>query len=432
MKRFYNNRVLTTYFILQPIIDIITGLMKQYFSLSLSLAMIIRFLFIIYCGIYILKNNDKKILTYISVWIIYFLITIVGNYFIKDSFNILKQGYELFRVVYFPIVLLFFYLYMRNHKSIDNKTMTKMGLIVGGSLVISIITNTSFCSYDSVDNCLVKGYLGYFFSANEYGSILIALLGYQMIEFLNKKKLINFITLCLLVLFLALLGTKTSFIGLIGLFSIYILYFAITSLFINKEKRKNTKYVAVLFAILALVGMNIKRLPLYYNLIGQYEYVVELKKNENPEITTSELQQQVTDNMIFNGRSDFVNTNRQIYAASPIFSKVFGLTTQGNYLNGIAINHVNERDFHDLYMFYGIAGLIIELLLPLSLLVKFIRILFKNFKILLNDEVIILGATLSFLLLVSFMAGHSILHPGVSFYLAYIINDLIKKAGKVT
>lgn len=431
MKRFYNNKVLTTYFILQPIIDIITGIMKNYFSLSLSLAMIIRFLFIVYCGIYILKNRDKVVLTYIGIWSCYFLITIVGNYFIKDSFNILKQCYELFRVVYFSVVLLFFYLYMQKHKSIDNKTMTKMGLIVGLSLVVSIITKTSFCSYDSVDNCLVKGYLGYFFSANEYGSILIALLGYQMIEFLNKKKLINFITLCLLVLFLALLGTKTSFIGLIGLLSVYIIYFAITSLFIQKEKRKNTKYVTIFFILLVVVGLNIKRLPLYYNLIGQYEYVIETKKHENPEITKSELQQQVTDSMIFNGRSDFVNTNRQIYAAAPIFNKLFGLTTQENYLNGVAINHVNERDFHDLYMFYGIIGLIIELILPLALLVKFIRLLFKNFQILLNDEVIILGATLCFLLLVSFMAGHSLLHPGVSLYLAYMINDLIKKAGKV-
>lgn len=431
MKRFYNNKVLTTYFILQPIIDIITGIMKQYFSLSLSLAMIIRFLFIIYCGIYIFKNRDKKIIAYIGIWFIYFLITIVGNYFIKDSFNVLKQAYELFRMIYFSIVLLFFYLYMKKHKTIENDTMTKMGLIVGGSLIFSIITKTSFCSYNTVDNCLVKGYLGYFFSANEYGSILIALLGYQMIEFLNKKKIINFITLCLLVLFLAILGTKTSFVGLIGLLSVYIIYFAITALFINKEKRKNSKYVAVLLIILTLVGLSIKKLPLYYNLIGQFEYVVELKKNENPEITNEELQQQVTDSLVFNGRSDFVNTNKKIYATSPLFNKVFGLTTQGNYLDGIPVNHVNERDFHDLYMFYGIIGLIIELILPLYLLIKFIRILFKNIKILLNDEIIILGITLCFLLLVSFMAGHSLLHPGVSFYLAYIINDLLKKAGKV-
>ncbi len=46
MKKFYNNRVLTTYFIIQPIIDIITGLMKYYFDLPLSLAMIVRFMFI--------------------------------------------------------------------------------------------------------------------------------------------------------------------------------------------------------------------------------------------------------------------------------------------------------------------------------------------------------------------------------------------------
>lgn len=432
MKRYYNNLVLTTYFILQPIIDIITGVMKHYFNMSLSLAMIIRFLFIIYCGIYILKNRDKKILTYIGIWVIYFAISLIGNYFLKDSFNIFTQAYELFRMVYFSIVLLFFYLYMQKHKSINNNTFTKMGLIVGASLVISIVTNTSFCSYDTTPNCLVKGYLGYFFSANEYGSILIALLGYQVIEFLHNKKIINFITLCLLALFLAVLGTKTSFVGLIGLLSVYIIYFVVTSLFFVKEKRKNSKYVTVLFIILVLVGLSIKKLPLYYNLIGQYEYVVETKMAENPEITLTELQQQVTDNMIFNGRSDFVNTNKQIYASSPMFNKIFGLTTQGNYLNGIPVNHVNERDFHDLYMFYGIVGLLIELILPIYLLIKFIKYLFKNIRVLLDDEIIILGITLCFLLLVSFMAGHSLLHPGVSFYVAYIINDILKKVRKLS
>lgn len=189
MKKIYNNRVLTTYFILQPLIDIITGLMKYYFDISISLAMIVRFMFIIYCGIYLLQSKNKKVYIFLAIWFVYSVISITGNFIIKDNFSIMHQAYNLFRMIYFQIVLLFFYLYMKKHKSINSEVFTKMGFIVGISLIISLITNTSFCSYDDFDNCLSKGYLGYFFSANEYGSILIALLGYQFIEFIKKEKL---------------------------------------------------------------------------------------------------------------------------------------------------------------------------------------------------------------------------------------------------
>ena len=113
MKKIYNNRVLTTYFILQPLIDIITGLMKYYFDISISLAMIVRFMFIIYCGIYLLQSKNKKVYIFLAIWFVYSVISITGNFIIKDNFSIMHQAYNLFRMIYFQIVLLFFYLYMK-------------------------------------------------------------------------------------------------------------------------------------------------------------------------------------------------------------------------------------------------------------------------------------------------------------------------------
>ncbi len=423
MKRFYNNQVLTTYFIIQPIIDIITGLMKYYFDIPVSLAMIVRFMFIIYCGIYLLVSKNKKVYIFFLIWGIYSIINITGNFLIKDNFSIIHQAYNLFRMFYFQVVLLFFYLYMKKHKSIDGSAFTKMGFIVGVSLIVSLVTKTSFCSYDEFENCLPKGYLGYFFSANEYGSILIALLGYQIIEFTKKRKLVNLIVLSLLVLFLSLLGTKTSIVGLFGLILGYIIYYLVTAIFICPEKREYRGAVVVLFMLILLVGVNIRRTPVYNNLYDIYFGKMEEKSG----LDEDELKKEVNSYLVFSGRNDFVRINKEIYRNAPLFNKLFGITDQENYYDNQLVKHINERDFHDLYMIYGIVGLIVEMLLPVSLFVGFIKNLFKNVKLILDDEIAILGMVMILLLMVSYMAGHSLMHPAVAFYIAYVMSDLIKK-----
>ena len=78
-------------------------------------------------------------------------------------------------------------------------------------------------------------------------------------------------------------------------------------------------------------------------------------------------------------------------------------------------------------MIYGIIGLIVELLLPIYIATKMLKKIIKNIKIFLDDEIIILGTVLVLLLLVSYMAGHSLMHPAVAFYIAYVINDLFKR-----
>ena len=54
--------------------------------------------------------------------------------------------------------------------------------------------------------------------------MLTALLGYQLINFFKDKNILNFYSLCFIVLFLSILGTKTSFMALASLlifFSVY-------------------------------------------------------------------------------------------------------------------------------------------------------------------------------------------------------------------
>lgn len=179
--------------------------------------------------------------------------------------------------------------------------------------------------------------------------------------------------------------------------------------------------------IILLVGVNIKRLPVYNNLYDIYFGTVESKIKENPNITEEELKKELNNYLVYNGRNDFVAVNRIIYKNAPLFNKLFGITDQDNYYENQPITHINERDFHDLYMIYGIMGLIVELLLPIYIAAKMIKKIIKNIKIFLDDEIIILGTVLVLLLLVSYMAGHSLMHPAVAFYIAYVINDLFKR-----
>lgn len=179
--------------------------------------------------------------------------------------------------------------------------------------------------------------------------------------------------------------------------------------------------------LILLVGVNIRRTPVYNNLYDIYFGKVEEKTSENPEITASDLKKEVNSYLVFSGRDDFVKVNREIYRNAPLFNKLFGITDQDNYYNHELVTHINERDFHDLYMIYGIVGLIVEMLLPVSLFIGFVKHLFKNFKVLLKDEVAILGIVMVLLLMVSYMAGHSLMHPAVAFYIAYVMSDLIKK-----
>lgn len=433
LKKIYNIKVLQVFILLQPIIDIITSVMINEFNLDISLGMIVRFAFLLYALVYIFINKDKKIVIYIAIWIIYLVTNLVGNYFVKDNFNIFKQGVLLAKMVYFPLILLFFVLYLKNNKELDNKVFINVSLLVGLSLVISYLTKTAYCSYENYDNCYTKGVVAWFNSANEYGLILIALLGFTINEFVKKASLKNEIALYLIILFLCILGTKASFVGVVGVITLYVIYYLITCFF-DRTKFVYFKKVFVLIITIFVIAISTRQLPIYTNLVGAYENAYNEAINEKVNNlgdgyckTENEIKEDIQTTMIFNGRNDFIVANKTIYRNSSLFNKLFGITTQGNYYEGLPYNHINERDFHDLLIYYGIIGFIVEMLLPIYLLVKVFKKIFKNIKILFKDEIMIYIVVISIMLFGSFIAGHCLFQPAVSIYLAYLITLFCKK-----
>lgn len=436
MRTLYNNKVLSKFILIQPIIDIITSIMINEFNLSISLGMIIRFVFFLYTFIYIFQNRDKKINIYLLIWIIYGSISLIGNYMLKENFNITSHGVSLIKMFYFPCLLLFYYLYFKKHEEINKAVFVDTSILVGLSLILSVTTKTTYCSYASRIDCLKYGVLAWFNSANEYGIILIALLGLTLVNFIKKTNVFNIIALMIISLFLAVLGTKTSYIGLIGVLLVYSIYFIITCL-INHAKLNQINKLIYIIVILCSVFFMTDRLPIYTNLVKKYDQVTEEvnkdyceNKTDTDKKTEEEKEETVKNTIMFSGRDDFVKINKQIYKNSTLFNKLFGITNQGNYLNGEEYNHIVERDFHDLLIIYGIFGFIIELILPVYLIIKIIKKIIKNMKILLSDEIILIGLVLGIILIISFIAGHCLFQPAVSIYLAYLFNILYKKVNE--
>lgn len=435
MNKLYNNKVLGIFIILQPIIDIITSIMINEYNTNISIGMIIRFFFLIYALVYLYKYKDKKTIIYLLIWLLYISINLIGNFIIKDNFIIVSQLKLLLKMVYFPISLLFFYKYFKNNNELDSNVFTHTAMLVGISLLLSSITNTSYCTYDAHINCFNDGTIAWFNSANEYGLILIALLGLTLSSFIKKINIFNILSLSAIIIFLTMLGTKASFIGLIGILGAYVGYYIITY-FIDKNKFKNIYKVLFLIVVIFSVLISTPVLPITSNLQGTKDRRIDELNNGDCENCCLDLlngedpneSESVRTTLVFNGRDNFININKNFYKKSNIFNKLFGITSQGNYLDGNEYFHINERDFHDLLIFYGIIGLLIELLLPLSLIVSLVKKVLKNIKVIFDEEFIIYGLIISFILLGSFMAGHCLFSPAVSFYLALMINLLIKKA----
>lgn len=433
MDKFYNNRVLVKFMLIQPLIDIITSLMINEYNLHISLGMICRFIFLIYASIYIIKNRNSKINMYIIVWIIYLLTSLIGRIILENNFNIMSFGSSMSKLIYFPIVLLFFTLYFKKNKELDRFTFIIIALIIGISLLTSVITKTAYCSYSSYVNCYHKGIVSWFNSANEYGLILISLLGFSLIDYIKDKNIYNIISSLITIIFLCVLGTKASYVGCVGLLGFaFIFYFTYNKLIV--KNKLNLKSIFFLGGILLSILIFTIKLPIYTNLIGNYERAYQSSggnycKTCCPKFnkTSEDIRNEISTSLVFNGRDDFLIVNKKMYNDSSIFSKLYGLTSNDKFYDGIYYEKTVERDFHDLLFQYGLIGFIIELSLPVYLLISIFLKIIKSKKSKIDEEICILVTSITFILLGSYLAGHFLFAPAVSIYVAYSISLLSKK-----
>ncbi|MDF4766333.1 O-antigen ligase family protein, partial [Vibrio parahaemolyticus] len=153
--------------------------------------------------------------------------------------------------------------------------------------------------------------------------------------------------------------------------------------------------------------------------------VTEKEKEKAKEKEKVAEKKEETQAIIFSGRQLFEQMYKDFYKEAPMSQKLLGMGYAGNYK---ADPKLIERDFHDWFYSFGIIGFILLVVPFLYFGIKFIVCVFTKFRQIFTVKYAMVIASILLGLGISFIAGHILMAPGVSFYLvvimAYLIVDL--------
>ena len=231
-----NNKKANIFYIfllIQPILDLFTSLMVRFTNLPLTIGMIVRGLFLFTMVIYLLFVNKsvhkKKSIIYLGILCIFSIIYLITKNGIFNLGFLKTEITYLFKYMYFPIVALclinaFDELQLKKEKIF--KVCIVEAIIYSILIILPEITNTAFSSY--VGNN--KGTVGWFYAANEIGAIMVALFPFLYYLLFEREGVVKIaLTFTIVILAMTLLGTKTSFLGMLITEVIYALYFLFTN-----------------------------------------------------------------------------------------------------------------------------------------------------------------------------------------------------------
>ena len=402
-----NNKLITILFILYPFIDLLTALQVRYFSFPVSLGIVARGLIILMLFfVAIFKSNSK----YRTFTIGYFILLMVygGIYFLtKLDANIFKEAVNIFNVFSLPtmlILLLNFY----DELGIDKRSIKNIlyinGYVFALLLVIAFITKTGNLTYPLIYH--LKGYMGYFYAANEISAIAVILFPF-MYEKIKNSIFFKIVGLISAIIFL-MIGTKTVLIGI----CLTTIYYVIVSLI---KKQNRILYIVFMIFILGFAYFS----PAYQNIKTRHDRI-----NENLMIKEETLLAYNTDDtsdkdIIRSGRDEFLKDNNKVFKKSDLNEKLFGLGYTKYDLRLV------EMDFCDIFYRGGVVGLIVYLIPFVYMGLLIIKKIFTKFNLDIANSYLGLGLGL----MLALLSGHVLVSPAVNIYLALMILLLLTEFG---
>ncbi|MGZ7148280.1 O-antigen ligase family protein [Bacillus sp. BC08] len=449
---------LLIFILLQPILDLLTAFCIMVLKIDTTIGVITRLFVMFLSGIYILiqtkKQGNIKYILYIILVGIIFTIGLINNKLTKDPM-VLTEEIKFIAKALYPFVMLTCYVFV--FKSLKEKGHSKMrdyityaSLIIGVVMVASITTGTDYNSYEWVK----LGSRGWFYAGNELGSILAIMCPIVILYSIEKTKSIGkayyWIPSILVVYSLFAIGTKVGVGAIFGSMAIAVVMCFIQAFTQRKDGKKNAYLLNGFLAITVLVGILaytpfspfMKNMGYHFQLIEQEQSAKkeEKKKEEakehKPPVTEQEKEKEKakekvaekkeeTQALIFSGRQLFEQMYKDFYNEAPMSQKLLGMGYAGNYKEQPKLI---ERDFHDWFYSFGIIGFILLVIPFLYFGIKFIVCVFTKFRQIFTVKYAMVIAAILLGLGISFIAGHILIAPGVSFYLvlimAYLIVDL--------
>lgn len=405
------NTLLVIFLLLQPILDLITGLGLHIWEVNITFGIIIRILFLlflVYSVLFIYKK--KETYPFYGILLFYGLFYVLGIILFKNGTGFFSEVRGVCRAFYFPALLISLY---SIKEEINISKMALMVILITylvGILVPNCL-NIGFKSYEITK----AGTLGFFNSANEISGIISILTPIMVLILVSTKKIIpSLIIIGMYLVVILTIGTKTPLISLgITIFFAYLW-------FVTKEiKKKSYKKILLSFLVLLVATTGIiivlPKTNFYKNIKTHLDYlkvdnVVDVFQNK-----------ELIDHFIFSQRLTFLE-NRQIdYYQSNTYQKLFGI----GYLNGTETAKAIEMDYFDIYYSHGIIGFIIYFGIYGYF---FYLIMKKRKKVDFSMYMIYVSILLSIIL--SFITGHIITAPAVSILVVIILLMLVKKEKK--
>ncbi len=411
-------KLIYLYFIILPIIDVITSLITRFTDINLSLGMIVKGLTMVFSVMYIFlwsKSKYRKAsIYYIIILAIYGIMYFITKTDMLSLHNIVHEISYAFHYLYYPIMIIGVFNIFEDFK-ISKEMIYKIILINSFIyvflLLIPYITNTSFNSYRWNN---VKGQNGWFYSANETGAISILLLSGMLLLLDNNKKYKILFTIPMLIS-IALIGTKVSYLGMI----IVTVLVALT--FVLREKKDRFKLPIILILFLAIICNFSPTLSNLENRADQLDDTDEVvgkkyKYNRIDDIIKDKTLGKVI-KLALNGREEFFLKNYSIYETSGASDKLFGISwSNREKINYDVKKKLIEIDYLDIFIHYGIIGFIVYFI---PLIYLFIRMVKEKTKKM--PEFWLYFFLLLLELFVSSFAGHVLSAPAVSIYLVLVM-----------
>ena len=402
------SKIISIFILIQPVLDLITGICLHVFSLNLTIGIIIRMLFllfIMYATTFIYKK--KLSLIYYLIVAFYSIIYLIN---IGTNSHLFGQVQGLLRVFYFPLLLVSFY-DLKDEIKISTATLFTTLTLYLIFIFIPMTLNLGFKSYEITKS----GTLGYYNSANEISGIISILTPIVFMIFNSKgKSILKVIYILLYLVVILTIGTKTPLLSLLITIGMTFIYIMIKSYKNKKYKRILSSFIIIVIGIISLIIL-IPKTNFYKNIKVHLDFlkvedVTDIMDNGN-----------LIDHFIFSQRVTFLTDRKSIYDNATFQEKLFGI---GYYYNGKKDKQV-EMDYFDIYLNHGIIGFIIFFSVYLYILVQTTKIKRK-----LNFNLYMLNVSMLLILFLSLFTGHIITAPAVSLIVVVIIMMLQNRRKK--
>ena len=398
------SKIIIIFILIQPILDLITGLCVNLLDFNITIGIIIRILFlalIMYITTFVFKKK-LSLWVYISI-IFYSIFYLIGIFIFKDgSYFAEIQG--LVKAFYFPILLISLY-ELRNEIKVSNLTLVITLFTYLICILIPSVLDIGFKTYQ-----IAKiGTLGFYNSANEISGIISLLTPIMFIFLIGKNKyLLKGIMVIIYLIVILMMGTKTPLLSLfitLGSLFMYYMYNCI-----KKKTYKPIIYSSIIviigFASLILV---LPKTNFYKNIEIHLDY---LEVDNVFEVFT---EYELVDHFIFSQRLTFLEKKNNLYLKSSAYEKIFGI----GYTHKNKVTKSIEMDYFDIFYSHGIIGFALYFGIYLYVLIQILKVKQK-----LTYERCMKLVALLLILLLSMFTGHIITGPAVSLIAAILIIEL--------